>query len=301
MRFDASESLGIADCFLYYRRWYACGDFFDDTTLAALMARSIAGSGKTVLAIDADINQHLAHSLGMNKEAASSIPALVALAAGTLLGDAFIHLIPESLEALENEALFATSILAGIVFFFFLEKEMRWHHAHHGSEEEHEGHERFESASHTPHTHLAPLVIAADGIHNMVDGMLIAATYAVSIPLGIATTIAVFLHELPQEIADFALLIHAGLSRSKALAVNFLSALTAFVGAGLFFAAHAFAEGLAPLIAAFTAGAFIYIAAADLIPELHTNTRLRSSLIQAAAFMVGIGIMFALTALEVGH
>lgn len=218
---------------------------------------------------------------------------LVGLAAGALLGDTFIHLIPESVEQIGNELYFGIAVIAGFVFFFVLEKWFRWHHAHHGPEEDHEGHGALNDSS-KPSTHLAPMVIIADGVHNLVDGALIAASFLVSPALGAATTIAVLLHEIPQEIADFGLLVHAGLSRAKALLLNFASALMAFLGVGLMFIAHEFIDSFAPLATAFTAGAFIYIAAADLIPEIQRNTNIKKSMLQVGAFIIGIGIMVLL-------
>lgn len=230
-----------------------------------------------------------------------SLYLLVGLAAGALLGDAIIHLVPESLEAIGSERLFGLTVMSGVVAFFILEKYLRWHHAHHGVEEEHEGHERFEKqgAGHEPHAHLAPMVLVADGVHNMVDGAVIAASFLVSPALGIATTIAVFLHEIPQEISDYALLIHSGLSRMRALFFNFLSGLTALLGAALVLLLNDSLESLGAYAAAFTAGAFIYLAAADLVPELHKTTAGRRSVLEFLAFVIGIGLMFALTFLEV--
>lgn len=226
---------------------------------------------------------------------------LVGLAAGALLGDAFFHLIPESLEEIGNELYFGLALVLGFIFFFGLEKWMRWHHAHHGPDEEPDC-PKGEAGDEHPNAHLAPMVIVADGVHNLVDGALIAASFLVSPALGIATTIAVLLHEIPQEIADFGLLVHAGLSRAKALLLNFASALVAFVGAGLVFIAHEFTELFAPLAAAFTAGAFIYIAAADLIPELQRNTRAKESVLQIAAFVIGVLIMILLAVfMEASH
>lgn len=226
----------------------------------------------------------------------TSLYALVALAAGALLGDAFIHLIPESLEAIGDETSFALAILCGIFLFFVLEKGLRWHHAHHALEEEHEGHEQYEADA--SHTHLAPLVLVADGIHNIVDGAVIAASYLVSPALGIATTVAVFLHEIPQEVADYALLIHAGYSRTKALLWNFASGLTALLGALVVLWLGGEVELFAAYASAVTAGAFIYLAAADLLPELQKKTSGLSSATAIAAFLLGIGLMFALTLLE---
>lgn len=224
-----------------------------------------------------------------------SMSVFVGLAAGALLGDAFIHLIPESLEIIGDETLFGLAVLTGVSVFFILEKVLRWHHAHHMHEEEHEGHEHFESGD---HSHLAPMVLVADGIHNIIDGALIAASFLISPALGIATTIAVFLHEIPQEIADYALLIHAGYTRARALFFNFLSGLTALVGALIVFFLGSEMELFGAYAAAVTAGAFIYLAAADLIPDLHKRTGLRSSIASLTAFLVGIALMFALTLLE---
>lgn len=227
----------------------------------------------------------------------ASLYVLVALAAGALLGDAFIHLIPESLEGIGDESLFALAILGGVSLFFILEKVLRWHHAHHGVEEEHLGHEHFEKGD--AHEHIAPLVLVADGIHNIVDGAVIAASYLVSPALGVATTIAVFLHEIPQEVADYALLLHAGYSRTKALIWNFASGLTALFGALVVLVIGAEVEIFAAYAAAVTAGAFIYLAAADLLPDLQKKTGGLSSATAIIAFLLGIGLMFALTLVEV--
>ncbi len=218
---------------------------------------------------------------------------LVGLAAGALMGDAVIHLIPEALGALGSERVFGMSVLTGIILFFVLEKYLRWHHAHHGNEEEHEIEERENHPR-----HLAPLVLIADGIHNTIDGAIIAASYLISPPIGIATTIAVFLHEIPQEIADYALLIHSGLSRTKALLFNLFSGLTAFAGAGIIFAFQGALPSLGAFAAAFTAGAFIYIAATDLIPELQKTRDPKRSTRELAAFIGGILLMFALSFVE---
>ena len=218
---------------------------------------------------------------------------LVGLAAGTLIGDAVIHLIPEALEKIGDERAFGLALLAGVVVFFILEKYLRWHHAHHGAEEEHE----TEEVLHHP-KHLAPMVLFADGIHNLLDGAVIAAGFLISPIVGFATVVAVFLHEIPQEIADYALLVHSGFSRTKALFFNFLSALTAFLGAGLLLLLHSTFELVGAFAGAFTAGAFIYIAATDLIPELHKTKGAMRGAIELSAFIIGIAIMFLLTFLE---
>ncbi len=215
---------------------------------------------------------------------------LVALAAGALIGDAFIHLIPEAFaEAGTNEV--AIAILAGILSFFLLEKFLHWHHSH--------GDEEF-SPEHGKIHPLGSLVLVSDGIHNFVDGLAIGAAFMVSPEIGIATTIAIALHEIPQEIGDFGLLLHAGFSRTKALLMNFLSALTAFLGLAVAFWIGGTFESLIPLIAAFTAGMFIYLALADLVPELQKTKQMGRSFLQVAVIIGGIALMFGLTAFE-GH
>ncbi len=215
---------------------------------------------------------------------------LVSVAAGALFGDAFIHLIPEAFEEIANPALVSGLILAGILTFFALEKFLRWHHSHGDDELAAETHAHVHPVGH--------LVLVSDGLHNFVDGVAIAAAFLVSPEVGIATTIAIMLHEIPQEIGDFALLIHAGFSRGKALLVNFASALSAFAGAGLVFLLSASFETAIPLIAAFAAGNFVYIAGSDLVPELHKTTGARRNLLQFGAILFGLGVMALLLVLE---
>jgi len=220
----------------------------------------------------------------------NALHVLVALAAGALLGDAVIHLIPEALE--EMAALsFSLATLSGMVIFFILEKVLRWHHHHHAHDT---GHPEID-ASVSP---LGPLVLAADGVHNFIDGVVIGTSYLVSIPAGIATTIAVFLHEIPQEVGDFSLLLFAGYSRRKALVLNFISGSVAVLGTAVALIIGGSLESFNAAAAAVTAGGFIYIAAADLVPELHEKHSAKDSLAQLLALILGIGAMFALVLLE---
>ena len=216
---------------------------------------------------------------------------LIALAAGALLGDAFLHLIPDAFSE-ADPLLVSLLILAGILTFFVLEKFLHWHHSH--------GEEEFSP----DHSHIHPvgtLVIASDALHNLVDGLAIGVAFMISTEVGIATTIAIALHELPQEVGDFGILIHAGYSRMKALFVNFLSALTAFLGLAIAFVLGTTFESAVPLIAAFAAGNFIYIAMADIVPELQKTTRLKKTLLQIATMLVGIAAMVGLLAMEGGE
>ncbi len=210
---------------------------------------------------------------------------LVALAAGTLLGDAFLHLIPKAFEMTGEATLdVSLAILAGFIGFLGIEKVLHWHH-HHGHEHE----EEIKS--------FGPMNLLGDAIHNFLDGTLIAGSFLVSVPLGITTSIAVILHEIPQEVSDFGVLIAAGYSRKKALLFNFFSALTAVLGAfTVLFLQSIFSTQIEIWLISFTAGAFIYIAATDLLPELNREKKL--SLSHAVFFVIGILAMLALLSLE---
>ncbi|MBI2048146.1 MAG: ZIP family metal transporter [Parcubacteria group bacterium] len=223
----------------------------------------------------------------------------VSLAVGALFGDAIIHLIPEALHESTNTTLTSLLIIGGILIFFALEKFLHWHHSH--------GHE-FKEEEHLDGTtknaeenHIRPLgylILISDGVHNFIDGIIIAASYFISIEVGIATTIAVILHEIPQEIGDFGVLLHSGFSKMKALMVNFISALFAVLGAALVLFIGEAGERLVVFAIPLAAGAFLYIAGSDLVPELHKTTKLSHSLLQFIAVCVGIAAMVALLFLE---
>lgn len=212
------------------------------------------------------------------------IPLIISIAVGALLGDAFIHLIPEALVG-DNTTSMSLLIIAGILLFFMLEKFLHWHH--HGEDTE------------TSHIHpVGRLVLVSDIIHNFLDGVIIAASFMVSVPVGLATTLAVVLHEIPQEVGDFAVLLHAGYTKRRAIFLNFLTALSAFFGAMLFLAIGEYAASLTAYFVPLAAGGFIYIAVADLIPELQKTKRFQDSLYQLVAVIIGVAAMAALTFLE---
>lgn len=209
----------------------------------------------------------------------------ISLAVGALMGDAFIHLIPESIESFENPALAGILIIAGILIFLIIEKYLHWHH--HGEDVN----ER--------HVHsVGKLILFSDAIHNIADGIAIGVSFLVSIPLGMATTIAVILHEIPQEIGDFTVLLHAGYTRNKALWFNFLSGITAVFGVFIAWILGQAGETFIVWILPITAGGFIYIAIADLIPELHKTKELKHSFFQLIGVITGILAMLALLFLE---
>lgn len=209
---------------------------------------------------------------------------LVAISAGSLMGSAFLHLIPEAVEGVGggpagNKIFLA--VLVGFALFFILERVLHWHHCHkHG-----------ENCSTHPFTYLN---IIGDGLHNFIDGVVIMAAFSLSTELGIATTISVIIHEIPQEISDFGVLIYGGFSKIKALVFNFLSATLAILGTVCGFALINVVQGIMPILAALTAGGFIYVAASDLIPELHKESNFSKSLIAFFCFFAGVGLMIVL-------
>lgn len=220
------------------------------------------------------------------KQIKSFLLFMVSFAAGAMLGDVFIHLLPELVEETGFEISTSIYILAGILIFFILEKILHWRHCHHTATQS--------------HTHpLAVMNLVGDAIHNFIDGALIAGSYLLSIPVGIATTIAVILHEIPQEMGDFGVLLHSGMKIKKALAFNFITALTAILGAlivlGLGVSGHNVTDKIIPI----TIGGFLYIANADLIPELHKDVVVKNSVIQLISFLVGVGVMFLLTFMSI--
>ena len=218
----------------------------------------------------------------------------VGLAVGALFGDALIHLIPEALRSGISVSATGITMMAGILLFFALEKFLFWHHCH-GEHEE--SHETLTLHNHEPKT-IGSLVLTADFIHNTIDGIVIDSGFLISIDVGIATTVAVVLHEIPQEIADFGLLIHSGWSRGKALLWNFFSALSAFLGVFVALWFGQAVENLVPIAAAFTAGSFIYIAGSDLVPELHKTEGFWRTVTQVCAVVVGFGLMLLLAIFE---
>ncbi len=208
----------------------------------------------------------------------------VSLAAGAMFGDAFIHILPESFAEPGRKLLTSTYVLVGILTFFTLEKFLRWRHAH---EFENESVRRIEPVGY--------LNLFADAVHNLIDGMLIGAAYTVSISVGLATTIAIILHEIPQELGDFGVLIHAGFSKGRALVFNFLSGLLAIIGALVSLIASQYVVSFSEFMLPFTAGGFIYIAGSDLLPELQKERKPWKSALQLTALTLGVGLMYLLT------
>ena len=210
---------------------------------------------------------------------AKLIPWLVSYAVGALLGISMMGLLPESLESLPAARVFAT-LLGGILLFFILEKLVLWRHCHTHDCEVHES--------------TVASVMIGDTFHNFVDGAVIAAAVLTSVPLGVSTAVAVAAHEIPQEIGDFAILLHAGYSRRKALLLNVLSALASAAGAIAAFMAFDIVPRTLPYFLVLAASSFLYVAMADLIPGLHRGRTDASSLRQIILIALGIATMVLL-------
>jgi len=220
-----------------------------------------------------------------SKKLNSLLFVLVSFSVGALLGDTFIHLLPDAVEENGFTLTLSVSILSGIVFFFVLEKFIHWRHCHVPTSHSH------------PHP-LATMNLVGDCFHNFIDGMVIAGSFLAGTQIGIATTLAVILHEIPQEIGDFGILLYGGMKRTKALMFNFLSGLTAVLGALAVLLMSSLANNLTQIIIPFTAGGFIYIAGSDLIPELHKESRFLQSFVQLLCLIAGVAVMSALLLLK---
>jgi zinc and cadmium transporter len=197
---------------------------------------------------------------------------LVAFSAGSLMGGAFLHLIPESLTARDSDGVVFGAVLAGFSLFFLLEQLVSWHHGH-----------TLGQRQRAPVTYL---ILLADGVHNFIGGMAIAASFLISVEVGVVTWLAAAAHEVPQELGDFAILRRGGWTRGAALAANFASALTILPGGLLTY--YVSTDIDTALLLAFAAGNFIYIAASDLIPEVKQDRGLRRGLTHVVTFVAGI-------------
>jgi zinc and cadmium transporter len=201
---------------------------------------------------------------------------LVGLSAGTLMGGAFLHLLPEATEDNTGLDVFIY-VLVGFIIFFIIEKVLHWRHCHKG-----------ECKIHT----FTYMNLIGDSIHNFIDGLIMAASFVVSIPLGITTTIAISSHEIPQEIGDFGVLIYGGFSKKKALLLNFLVALTAVLGGLIGYFISNLIENATLFFLPFAAGGFIYIAATDLIPEIKKELNMKKYMATLSVFILGILFMW---------
>lgn len=209
----------------------------------------------------------------------------VSFSTGVLLGDVFLHIIPEMSEQAHFLDRGLLLILLGVLGSFCIEKFIHWHHCHILPSKDH-------------YHPVGTMTLVADGLHNFIDGTLIAGSFLIDTRIGIATTIAVMLHEIPQEISDYALLLYSGYSRGKALLWNFISGLTAVLGAIVALVATQWITGLTDILLALAAGNFLYIAGTDLLPELHKDTHAGRAVLQLFLISAGIAVMYCLTMFE---
>lgn len=243
------------------------------TFIPALIATVLISCGSLIGVFTLSVNENRLKSL---------LLFLVSLSAGTLMGGAFLHLLPEASENLPLQALFST-VLLSFVFFFLMEKIFHWRHCHNGHCDTHS---------------FGVMNLIGDSIHNFIDGLIIAATFIADPSLGIISSIAVALHEIPQEVGDFGVLLYAGYSRRKALLLNFAVSATAVFGLLVGYLLSNHTSGLLNYLIPFAAGGFIYISASDLMPEIRKETSLKKSLISFGIFSLGIVIMFLTSFLE---
>lgn len=201
---------------------------------------------------------------------------LVGFGAGGLIGGAFLHLLPEALERSENFTALFTYVIFGFIFFFILEKYFYWRHCHKGKCEIHT---------------FTYLNLIGDGLHNFIDGLIIGASFVTDIKIGIVATAAIILHEIPQELGDFGVLLYGGFSKFKALTYNFLSAATAILGTVIGYAFASRMGSFSNVLIPIAAGGFIYIASCDLIPELHKQPDIKKSTVSMVFFIFGILLM----------
>jgi zinc and cadmium transporter len=226
-----------------------------------------------------------------NKQRETLIPHMVSFATGALLGAALLGLIPHSVIGAGSDRVHEVGIalIAGIGLFFVLEKFLLWRHCHddhcdeHAVDDHHHHHARKKASG--------SLVLVGDALHNVLDGVLIAAAFLTDTHLGIVTAVAIMAHEIPQEVGNFAVLLHSGVSRRRALALNLLTSLTAVIGGVVGFFALKTALAALPFALAVAAASLLYVAVADLIPGLHRRVDPRSSIMQVLLIGAGIAII----------
>lgn len=249
------------------RHWLLCRHTFLVSTLFWIV---IAGIGMSVMALAGAVAVLLPESV-----LERTLLPMVALAAGSLLGGAFFHMVPESVTALGNNLGVYVSLIAGFLAFFVLEQFLHWHHCH--------------RVNHTQHQPLGYLILIADGLHNFIGGMAVGGALMVDLRVGAFAWIAAAAHEIPQEFGDFGVLVSSGWKVRSALIWNFASALTFLIGA---LCAYAMADHVnVTYLLPFAAGNFVYIAAADLLPEISSEPKTVTKIQTTSAFVVGLVIL----------
>ncbi|MBU1975791.1 MAG: ZIP family metal transporter [Nanoarchaeota archaeon] len=225
------------------------------------------------------------------KVSSKTLLFLLSISVGVLLTTVFVNLLPEVFEH-DYSLRIPLYILLGFLVMFILEKFVHWHHSKKCAEGD---------CGHGHAYNLAPVNLIGDGVHNLMDGLVIAGAYAVNVTVGIAATISIVFHEIPQEIADFGVLLYSGFSKKKALIFNFLSASAAILGTVIGIILIGRLEGFSHFIIPFAAGNFLYIAASNLLPQLHRHCKIKDTLLHLLAILIGIAIIMFVTVLGPGH
>lgn len=207
---------------------------------------------------------------------------LISFSAGALIGGAFLHLIPEAAEKSAHGEVYLF-VIVGFILFFILERYLHWRHCHKGKCDIHM---------------FTYLNLVGDGVHNFIDGLIIGSSFVVNVNFGFATSFAIIMHEIPQEIGDFGVLVYGGLNKNKALFYNFLSALTAILGTIIGYALANTSDIFLKLLMPVAAGGFIYIASCDLIPELHKQQDIKKATLSMAVFILGVAFMYFAAAIH---
>jgi zinc and cadmium transporter len=246
------------------------------TVLMWIVAASIAGGVLSVLG---------AAMFALNSRAQHYLGAMVSYAIGAMLGAVFLNILPEAIKLTSNVAVLSGTVLFGILLFFILEKLVLWRHCHH---EHCEAHELLESEHDHDHGRSGMMIMLGDTFHNFVDGVIIAAAFLTDTHLGIVTALAIIAHEIPQEVGDFAILLHSGYSRAKAFQLNMISSFASVAGGVLGYFILQTMQSWIPSLLALAAASMIYVAVADLIPGLHKRAQLRDTLEQVGLIVLGV-------------
>lgn len=246
------------------------------SVFAWIITASIAGGILSVLS---------AALLALNPRSLKYVGVMVSYAIGALLGAVFLDILPEAIKLTSNVAALSATLLGGILLFFILEKLVLWRHCHHDHCEAHEP----KIAVEHDHGRSGLMIMVGDTFHNFVDGIIIAAAFLTDIQLGIVTSMAIIAHEIPQEVGDFAILLHSGYSKVKALKLNLISSFASVAGAVLGYFTLQTMQAWIPSLLAVAAASMIYVAVADLIPGLHKRAQLKDTLQQVSLILLGVG------------
>ncbi|HEU0283020.1 MAG TPA: ZIP family metal transporter [Gallionella sp.] len=246
------------------------------SVLLWIIAASLAGGALSVLC---------AAVFALSSHAQQYLGAMVSYAIGALLGVVFLDILPEAIKLAPNVAVLSGTVLFGILLFFVLEKLVLWRHCHH---EHCEAHELLKAEHGHDHGRSGMMIMVGDTFHNFVDGVIIAAAFLTDTHLGIVTALAIIAHEIPQEVGDFAILLHSGYSKAKAFQLNLVSSFASVVGGVLGYFILQTMQSWIPSLLALAAASMIYVAVADLIPGLHKRTQLRDTMQQVGLIVLGV-------------